>query len=410
MSSNSFDFSSHADNTLRKNTVAYFAQYLIYAAAFSIFMPYYVAAAVISLIGVTFCILPGTRDKIFVHKGSFILLLFTVMTVIVAIVYGNKVGLVRTGVFAMMAVVAFVARALANRRFYERLMNCLIIGAVLETVVCIVERIIHIKDEGYRCQALFTNPNFFGIAIAIAILICAYKAVTHAKHVYLYYIAAVFCAVSIYLCGSMSLWFVIFIGIFIMLVLNHEYKLLAIFMGVIACAAVVLLLIPGIITRLNEVSSTTGNRVKIWTFAIEQIKEAPIFGRGFFSYKFLYNTMKVARPEIYKAALCHNLLIESLLSFGVVGTLLIGTYMVAFFKTIFTCHDELKKRGRSYAVTTFIVALSVAIAFYGVIDTTVVWVQSGMMILFITAGIGVDERELRHVYHAERKARLNQEI
>ncbi len=36
------------------------------------------------------------------------------------------------------------------------------------------------------------------------------------------------------------------------------------------------------------------------------------------------------------------------------------------------------------------------------IDTTLIWVQNGMILLFIASGIGVDERRLRHKQHAER--------
>lgn len=401
----SFNAENANEPGLKKNTVAYFAQRLVYFIALTVFLPYYVSGIIICLIGVSFCILPGTRDKIFADSGSFIMLAFVVLTSIVSLCYGNYQGLLRTGVFAMMLVVAFVTRALATRRFYERALDCVVISAVLATIGCIAERIIHISDPTYRCKGLFTNPNFFGMAITLAVLICAYKAVTGARLTFLYYAAAVFCAISIYLCGSMAMWFVIFIGVFILLVLNHKYKLLAIFMGVVAAAGVAIVLIPGLVPRLGELSATTDNRIKIWSFAVEQIKEAPVFGRGFFSYRFLYNQMVAARPELYKAALSHNLLLESLISFGVAGTLLIVAYLINFFKTIFRCHDELKKRGHGYAVTTFITAMNIAIACYGLIDTTVVWVQTGMIIMLIAGGIGVDERKLRHIYSAERAGR-----
>ena len=119
--------------------------------------------------------------------------------------------------------------------------------------------------------------------------------------------------------------------------------------------------------------------------------------------------MVTARPELYKAALCHNLLFESMLSFGIVGTAMIGAYLITFFKAILQNHDELKRRGHRYVVTTFIAALSVAIACYGMIDTTVVWVQTGMIILLIFSGIGVDERELRHLHNIERAKNLQEQ-
>lgn len=391
---------------LKRNTVAHLAHKLIYLIALCSFLPIYVSGAVIVIIGVSFCILPGTRSKIFDKANSVILATFILLTGIVALCYGNYTGLLCSGVFAAMLIVGAVARSLATKRFFENLLNCFVISGIAATIGCIIERVIHKDDPTYRCQGFLMNPNFFGTAIAFVILICAYKAITRAKFLPLYYMAAVFMAISIYLCGSMVLWLVIFIGIFLLLCLSHEYRLLAVFMGVVALAGVAIVLVPGLIPRLGEISQTTDNRVLIWSFAIEQIKEAPIFGRGFLSYHFLYNQMVAARPELYKAAFSHNLLLESLLSFGIVGTLTVGAYFVTFFKSIFKCHDELKSRNHSYVITTFITSLFIAIACYGLMDTTVINVQTGMMIFLICSGIGVDERELRHIYSAERAARL----
>lgn len=394
---------------LRRNTIGNTVHTLIFVSAISVFLPYYISSVIICLTGVTFCILPGTRDKIFIHKGSFTITVFTVITFIVALVNQNYIGLIRTVVFAMMLVVTFVARSLATKRFYETLLDCFCAGGSFATAYSILEKILHRSDHEYRCQSFFTNPNFFGTAIVLVILICAYKAVVRAKNAPLFYVIAVFNAVGIYLCGSMGLWFILFIGILLLLLLNHEYRLLAIFLGVAVTVCIAVILIPQLVPRLNELSDTTSNRVKIWKFAIGQIKEAPIFGRGFFTYKHLYNQLSPSNPEIYKAALAHNILIDCMLSHGIVGTVLVGIYLVQFFKTLLKCHDGLKKRGHPYVISTFIASIAAAIACYGIIDTTVIWVQTGMIIMLITSGIGVDERRLRHITHAEHLKKMRAE-
>ncbi len=388
--------------TLRSNSIAKYAKFLIILVSLSLFLPYVHTSVVVSAVAIAFCILPGTRDKIFIHKGTFTLMVFAFITSIVALVYGNYLGLVRTGIFAAMYVIFCVTRALATKKFYEQLLNCICVGGTIATAGSIIEYIINRNIVGYRCRVFFTNPNFFGAAIMLVILICAYKAVVRGKNSILFYFVAIFNAVGIYLCGSMALWVILFVGVVILLLLNHEYKMLAVFCAISLTVLMIVVLIPQIIPRLNVISDTTGNRVKIWTFTIEQIKKAPVFGHGFFSYKFLYNQMSAVRPDIYKAALAHNILLDSMLSHGFVGTTLVGLYLIQFIKTVFECHDGLKSRNRSYVITTFIAAVGAAIACYGMIDTTVIWVQSGMIILFIASGIGVDERSLRHIDHAER--------
>jgi hypothetical protein len=43
------------------------------------------------------------------------------------------------------------------------------------------------------------------------------------------------------------------------------------------------------------------------------------------------------------------------------------------------------------------VSVAAAMFCYGMIDTTMVWVQTGMIILFISAGLGVGERKVKHI-------------
>ena len=167
-------------------------------------------------------------------------------------------------------------------------------------------------------------------------------------------------------------------------------------------------MIPSILPRLNELGATTNNRVKIWNFAVEQIRQAPLFGRGFFSYKHLYNQLYPTRPEIYKAALAHNILIDSVLCHGIIGTILAGAYIFQYIKTVLYCHDELKARNHSYVISIFIASVSIAVVCYGMIDTTFIWVQTGMPLLLIASGIGADELELRHIIRAERSRALKE--
>lgn len=373
------------------------ARLLIMLCAISCFTHFNAARVVIYITAILFCVMKGTRDKIFIHKGSFILLLFVFITSVVALCYQNWLGSLCALSFLAMMVVSHVTRSVATCEFYEKLLDCIIIGGCLATLFSIIERLIHIGETGYRCKAFYPNPNFFGIGVTLVVLICAYKAVNRKGQTYLYYIAAVFNAIGIYLCGSMSLWIIAAIGIIILLTISHEYKLLAIFLGLGVLVLITVILIPQFLPRINEMGDTTDNRITIWNFAIKHIKEKPIFGRGFFSYKHLYNLLSPTDPTIYKASLCHNILIDSLLCHGIVGTALIFAYLIQYIRDIFACHTVLKTRKENYTIIKFIVSVAAAVACYGMIDTTVIWVQTGMIILFIASGIGVEERKIKHI-------------
>lgn len=372
-----------------------FARNMIIATVLATFLDLFIAIGVVALTAIAFCILPGIREKILIHKGTVYFGLFTLLTTVVAIYHKNYVGALIGVLAAFMVIIYFVARSLASAEFFDRMLDSLCIGGCLSTVVCIIQKIVNRNVPGYRCQCFSVNANCFGVAIVYIILICAYKAIVVKKNVYLYYIAAVLNAVSLYLCGSMMMWVIVFIGVVVLLVLNHKYKLLSIFLGVVTFGVLAIILAPQILPRLGELTATIDNRVSIWSFAIEQIKEAPIFGRGYASYNFLYNQMVSTRPELYRAMLSHNLLIDGLLSYGIVGMLLLGGFFVSQIKAVLDCREGLKKRNQSYVIVTFVCALAIAVALHGLMDTAMIWIQPGLIIMLIASGVGVAENELK---------------
>ena len=192
----------------------------------------------------------------------------------------------------------------------------------------------------------------------------------------------------------MSLWLVAAVCIIIMLILHREFKLLAIFLSVVGLAVVALLAIPGLIHRLGELSETIDNRIKIWSFAIDSFKDAPLFGRGFYTYKFLYS--QLPQPtDVYRASMSHSIYLDSLLCHGIIGTVAAVVAFGSYFKSLFSCRYALKKQGQLSPITGFIIALSEALALYGSMDTTFIWIQTGFIVVMIAAGLGVEEKSLK---------------
>ncbi len=396
----SMSFKRHNQNLSNKAIVkndatTKFAQNAIIVAVMSTFLHFYIGIAVVTLTAISFCILPGIRDKIFVHKGTLFIVAYVVMSIITAVYYKNYIGVLISILFALMMIIHLVARSLATKEFFDRMFDIMCIGGCVSTVVCVIEKYVNRHIAGYRCQCFSVNPNCFGVPIMIIILICAYKVVVAKKNIPLYYVAAIINAVSLYLCGSMMLWVIVFVGVLVLLLLNHKYKLLAVFLGVVTACVITVILIPQLISRLNELTATIENRVDIWTFAIEKIGEAPIFGRGFATYNFMYNIEAPTRSELYPAMLSHNLLIDSLLSYGVAGTLLLAGFFISFIKDAFVCREGLKKHNKDYTMITFVCAMGVAVAVHGLIDTAMIWIQPGLMLMLIGSGLGVDENRLK---------------
>lgn len=362
--------------------------------AFSAFLPYRVLYVLSVAVGIFSVSVKSLRRKIAANPCAVSAVVFLCYAATVAAIARNYVGLVRTAVFAAAACCILAAQSSVTRRFYESLLDSVLCGAVFSVVVAAVEMIFNRNVENYRALSCFTNPNFFGAALTFAIFICAYKAATAEARTFVYYAVALICAAGIYLCGSMSLWLVAFIGILLILIFTKSYRLLVIFSSIALAAVAVVLLVPSLITRLGELSATIDNRLAIWDFAMENVKKNPFFGHGFYSYKFLYDRLHETQV-IYKASMAHSVYLDTVLCHGAVGALLVTALAVRFYSLCFKCRRDRKKRGLNSPSVGFIFAVGIALAIYGLIDTTFVWIQTGMILLIITLGLGVEVNELK---------------
>nr|WP_289770359.1 O-antigen ligase family protein [Faecalibaculum rodentium] len=136
-------------------------------------------------------------------------------------------------------------------------------------------------------------------------------------------------------------------------------------------ALILVLSFPEIIPRGSNLS-TLFSRIKIWDGAVVLIQMHPLFGMGPVTYGFMYGTM-----GFHKAPHAHNLLLESLTSYGLVGTTLITGYFVTLIRETMGIMQE--------HPTTF----SLIISFYftalvlGLLDFTLNFPVTGITFLMV---------------------------
>ena len=134
---------------------------------------------------------------------------------------------------------------------------------------------------------------------------------------------------------------------------------------------------------INELLTLTG-RSFIWEFTLNQIAEAPILGHGhnsaepIFLERFLYFTVTHA----------HNLILQSLFSVGMVGTLFLVTILVIQFRTFLVSPDLF----RDVMLLTLLVSGITETAFYTRLPGTLstIW----MFTIALTAYHVVERRRI----------------
>lgn len=315
--------------------------------------------------------------------------IFSLFALIVSVVFLNWIGAACALAFFLIMVIGLHARSCITKGVFESTLNLACFLSVFITIFAIIERLLphpNIQTQFYRCKTMFFNPNYMATVISIVVIICAYKVITKQGNQFIYYSIAGFNVISLYLCGSLFAWVNIFIGVAALLFLFHRHQLLSIFLLVAATGCIVIYSKPDMLPRLAESQITTENRFNIWSVAIDAFVKSPIIGRGFLTYFNIFSNY----PGSYPTEHAHSIYLDPLLNFGVLGTVLLLVYFVYYYKQLVMCRNLLNNS----RISILILALTASTLVHGLIDVTILWVQTGLFLAYIMAGLGIEERML----------------
>ena len=359
---------------------------LIYIAFISAFLHYVITALVILAIGIGLVCNKKTRQQVFSFKGKGWFFAFTAYTVIIALYFQNFIGVACSIGFFFIVVISYFVRANVTQRVYERCLDVCCYAALPLCFATVIENSLNSSVPGYTCKLWFFNENYFCSLLAAVVIICAYNATSHKGPVLKYYICAAAAGITMFLGESMFAFVEVFVGIVVVLLLKKKHMLLAVALLAVVACMVIVLAIPDIFPRLSEINVTSQRRVRIWNEAMPFIKENAIWGKGFLSY-YQYAGMN---PSIYQTTHTHNFAIESLISFGIVGTVLLLIFLWSYYRKVAECKELL----RNNSAVILILTISTAVLVHTMTDLTLLWVQTGLLYALILGGVGIDEEAL----------------
>ncbi|MBE6769339.1 MAG: O-antigen ligase family protein [Ruminococcaceae bacterium] len=362
---------------------------LLYVLVISIFIHYVLAAAVLIFIALAVLITNKYRRALKSLKFRFVGYAFCALTALVAAINNNWIGLLCSFGAFVIFITGHFAHSVMTTKVYETCLNLCCVCSYFVSVYAIIERICFWKIPTYRCFGLFFNPNYLATVMATVIIICAYKVIARQGNQLFYYITAAVCVLPLYFSGSMFIWVEMFIAVAVLLSLTNKHNVLSIFLIFVSFCCAIIYLAPDIIPRFSESSETLQNRLRIWELSIETIKLNPIFGKGFLTYYYMFSDFSPAYPTTH----AHNIILEPILSFGILGTLTLITFFVLYYRRLLYCRSNL---GRSH-ISALILALTAGVFVHSLVDMTMLWIQTAALYAIIMAGVGADEKKLNEL-------------
>lgn len=360
----------------------------ILIAVAGLFLPFQYASIVVGMVILYAVVKTNLLESVKKQPGALWLYSFIGLQIVVSLFYQNWIGLLNS--FGYLGIGLFIAyyRQQLNPKLFQYILSEILLLSLFAAAYGLYEFKIVSENNGYsffdfkiqekpkdRINSTFMNANFYATICEFAIVFCLYKFIRtqaiHSRIMYLGIALVNFVMMLLTGCRTALLPFV-----FVFLVFFWQCKEKGWFCFSATAEGAALLLVsqfPKLIPRITNMK-TFASRMKIWKTAKEAILMHPVFGQGPQTYGFVYKSL-----HGHKAPHAHNIYIDSILSFGIVGTILGVGYFVSLWKEIkkYKMHEEDK-----YVFPMILCFIVIALV-HGLLDCTLNFVATGMIFMMI---------------------------
>lgn len=229
--------------------------------------------------------------------------------------------------------------------------------------------------ESCRIRTVYFNPNLYAAMIVSFLILCMYLFLENPgwKRKTFYFSAALLNLTALIMTGSRGAMLALPAAVPLFLLFSKRKSLLKLCLGAEGGLIGLIMLHPGIIPRFDQMISIN-SRLDIWRSALQQLKYHWLVGGGPQYYQMLSG-----RLPIRKAAHAHNILLDSLLNSGVIGTLLCFGYIQKLYKM--GMNQRIDRDIPLYR--PLMLALLAAIGIQGMVDCTINFPATGLLVLSI---------------------------
>ncbi|CJC99321.1 O-Antigen Polymerase family [Streptococcus pneumoniae] len=366
----------------------------------SIFLPFYLFVVVFCLYIISL-IFTGDMKNILQKMGEHpMLLLFLGYSTVISILAQNWMGLVASVGMFLFTVFFLHYQSILSHKFFRLILQLVLFGSVLSAAFASLEHFQIVKKFNYaflspnmqvwhqnRAEVTFFNPNYYGIICCFCIMIAFYLFTT-TKLNWL----KVFCVIAgfVNLFGlnftqNRTAFPAIIAGAIIYLFTTiKNWKAFWLSIGVFAIG-LSFLFSSDLGVRMGTLDSSMEERISIWDAGMALFKQNPFWGEGPLTYMHSYPRIHAPYHEH-----AHSLYIDTILSYGIVGTILLVLSSVAPVRLMMDMSQESGKRPIIGLYLSFLTVVAV----HGIFDLALFWIQSGFIFLLVMCSIPLEHRTL----------------
>lgn len=353
-----------------------------FGAVVSIFLPYYLTAVFMVLGAIYVFSNRYRRSYALAEPFSRMILLVVGGWSLVAILYQNFFGAGVSLLLLSIIVTMFYIRSFMTQRLFNTLMDVACLCSLSTTIVAIGQ-LIYYEGIGsvQRAESVCQNPNYYGMLMEFMALIALYRFFGNPAHRKFYMLVMASSMIGIYLCASISAAAVVCAGVLLFFLLRGRYKYFLVFavIGMLAALAA-LTVLPIIFPRAGDADHSMDQRLSIWMTTLQGIRQHLFFGQGPVTYELIYTQFNG-----YATHHAHNLILDTILNYGIVGAGLIGFFVLYQLRMVLAR----MRKGIASSTGVLLLVFGCMTFLHGMTDTTVVWLQTGALFLLVYSSIGI---------------------
>ena len=366
---------------------------LLLGVILSIFLPFYLFV-IIFISYLLWLVYTGEMKGILKRLSQHpVLLFFIAYSTAISLLAQNVMGVVASVAMFLFAIFFYYYQAQLTPKFFRLTIEGVLASSVLAAVFAALEHFQIVKKFDYtflsprmqvwhqnRAEVAFFNPNYYGIICCFCIMIGFYLiSTTKLRWLRIFSMIAIFANLfGLNFTQNRTAFPAIIFGAIIYLFTTiKNWRAFWLSIGVFG-VGLAFLFSSDLGVRMGTLDSSMEERVSIWNAGMALFKQNPFWGEGPLTY--MHSFPRIGAPYHEHA---HSIYIDTILSYGVVGTVLLGIASATPIRMLIDMSQVPSKRPILGLYLSFLTVVAV----HGIFDLALFWIQSSFIFLLVMCSL-----------------------
>ena len=366
---------------------------LLLGVILSIFLPFYLFV-IIFISYLLWLVYTGEMKGILKRLSQHpVLLFFIAYSTAISLLAQNVMGVVSSVAMFLFAIFFYYYQSQLTPKFFRLTLEGVLASSVLAAAFAALEHFQIVKKFDYtflsprmqvwhqnRAEVAFFNPNYYGIICCFCIMIGFYLiSTTKLRWLRIFSMIAIFANLfGLNFTQNRTAFPAIIFGAIIYLFTTiKNWRAFWLSIGVFG-VGLAFLFSSDLGVRMGTLDSSMEERVSIWNAGMALFKQNPFWGEGPLTY--MHSYPRIGAPYHEHA---HSIYIDTILSYGVVGTVLLGISSATPVRMLIDMSQVPSKRPILGLYLSFLTVVAV----HGIFDLALFWIQSSFIFLLVMCSL-----------------------